>query len=333
MIDQQRRTLVTALSLIGTAALAGTPVWAADTFPSKPATVIVPYPPGGAADVVTRLLTESMSKYINQRIVVENAPGATGMIGANRVLRAPANGYTFFAGTTQEVIVVPMLNPSATYQSTDFQLIAPTYETNLVLLAKSDIPATSLDEFVDYARKSKESLSYATVGIDSMYHLMGEAMAKRIGVEFLHVPYAGGSPALQGLGGGQVDFAILAYQANMEALVEQGRFKFITSFSNRLPPPLKHLPTIGQSTVLGDFTYSIPGGYYTHANTPEAPLKVLRDAIAKTLADQTIRDRMEIEGRLIPDPMQDREQVAAYFAELIDSHRKLLTSIDRQPRF
>lgn len=332
MMNQNRRTLLAAaLSAIGYATLGGMPAMAAESYPSKPVTVVVPYPAGGPADVATRFFTETMSKHLNQRIIVENVAGATGLIGAARVLRAPADGYTFLTGTSQEIIIGSLLNPAATFEPTDFQLIGPVHETNLVLLTKTDLPVGNLDEFIEYARASKQSLSFATVGIDSLYHMMGDAMGKRIGAEFLHVPYPGGAPALQALAGGQVDFAILPYQRSMEELVQQGRFKIMTTFSKRLPPPVKDLPTIDQNALLSDFVYTIPGGYYMRADTPEEVVKVLREAIAATVNDQNIRDRLEAEGRLVLEPMLDREQVAAYFAQLVETHRKLLINVGRTP--
>lgn len=331
MIDQRRRTLVTALSLIGPAMLGGAPARAAEVFPSRPLSVIVGFPPGGAADVVARIFAEPMSQHLGEHIVVENVAGATGIVAANRVLKSPADGYTLFNATTQEIIVVPMMNPAAAHAPKDFQLVAPMYETNVVLLARPGVPASSLDDFIDYARKSGKPLTFASSGTDSLFHLIGESMAKRLGVEFLHVPYAGATPALQGLGGGQVDFAILPYQRSMDALAEQGRFAFVTAFNTKLPASMKHLPLISQNATFADFVYSIPGGHYVRADTPEALVKVLRDAAAKTLADQGVRDRIESEGRFVFDPPRDGKQVEAYYAGQVESYRKLLTSIGRKP--
>ena len=327
MQNISRRSL---LGAAGALALAGTAL-AQDTFPRKPLALIVPYPAGGASDVSARIFGESIGKHLKQPVIVENVAGGTGLLGAGRVLNAPADGYTFFHGSVNEVILAPLLNPAAKYQPSDFRLAEPISEVALMLLVKQDLPVATIDEFAAYAQKhgKAQPLSFATVGIDSLYHLMGDAMGKRLGVEFLHVPFKGAAPALQGLGGGQVDFAILPYQNSMEALAAQGRFKIVSTFSRTLPAPLRHLPTIDKSKVLGDFEHTIGGGYFVRKSTPEAVVAVLRGAVANALGTPDIRARLEAEGRLVVQPMLDPAVVDAYFANMLKRTTGLLAAIGR----
>ncbi len=163
------------------AAAAGALTWthgvarAADVYPTKPLVLMVPYPAGGASDVAARIFGQSIGNTLQQQIVVENLGGGTGMIAASRVLSAPADGYMFFHGSANEVFLAPMLNAAARYKPRDFTLASPITEAHIVLLVKSSLPVRSYDEFVEYARaqKSKAPLTFATVGVDSIYHLMG----------------------------------------------------------------------------------------------------------------------------------------------------------------
>lgn len=261
MTTQTRRCFLQYAGLTaGSTVLAGLPALAEQTYPSRPLSLVVPYPAGGASDTSARIFGESISKSVRQQVVVENYGGGTGLIGANKVLAAPADGYTFFHGSINEVFLSPLLNPAARYKPQDFMLAAPISDASIVLLIRSGIPADSLDKFLDVARQNKSKpLTYATVGIDSIYHLMGDALGARIGAPFLHVPYKGAAPALQGLAGGEVDFAILPYQSSFDSMQEQGRLKVLTSFSRSLPAPLKHIPLISQSRQVPDFEYAISG--------------------------------------------------------------------------
>lgn len=149
-------------------------------------------PRRGASDVAARIFAESIGRSLGQQVVVDNLGGGTGLIAAARVLNAPADGYMFFHGSANEVFLAPMLNPAARYKPGDFTLAAPTTDAAIVLLVRSDLPVNTYDEFIAHASQSAgKPLTYATVGVDSMYHLMGEALATRLKLPFLHVPYKG----------------------------------------------------------------------------------------------------------------------------------------------
>jgi tripartite-type tricarboxylate transporter receptor subunit TctC len=170
------------------------------------------------------------------------------------------------------------------------------------------------------------------VGTDSFYHLMGESLARRLNLPFLHVPYKGGAPALQDLAGGQVDFAILPYQPSFDAMQQQGRLRILSSFSRTLPEPLKHIPLISQSKVVPDFEYTIGGGYFVRKGTPADRIAVLRKAIGEALANPEIRARLEQEGRNVAQPITTQQQADQNY----DMQRKRITdmirSIGREPR-
>lgn len=332
MTSQPRRRFLQHAGLTaGASMLAGLPAWAADVFPSRPLALVVPYPAGGASDTSARIFGESIGRSVKQQVVVENYGGGTGLIGANKVLSAPADGYTFFHGSINEVFLAPMLNPAARYKPQDFSLAAPISETLIVLMVRNGLAADSFDKFLDLAKQNKgKPMTYATVGVDSMYHLMGDALGARIGAPFLHVPYKGGAPALQGLAGGEVDFAILPYQTSFDAMAGQGRLKLLTCFSKAVPTQLKHIPLISQSKQVPDFEYAISGGYFVKRGTLEDRVAVLRKAIGEALANPEIRAKLEAEGRTVASPITSQAQANQAFDGYMNRVTQLIRSVGRQ---
>ncbi|WP_404994781.1 Bug family tripartite tricarboxylate transporter substrate binding protein [Cupriavidus pauculus] len=327
----RRRFLQHAGATAGASVLATLPALAAETFPARPLALVVPYPAGGASDAAARIFGESIAKSVKQQVVVENYGGGTGLIGANKVLSAPADGYTFFHGSINEVFLAPLLNPAARYKPRDFTLAAPISDANIVLLLRNGIAADSLDRFLDLAKQNKgKPMSYATVGIDSIYHLMGDALGERIGAPFLHVPYKGAAPALQGLAGGEVDFAILPYQSSFDSMQQLGRIRVLTSFSKSLPAPLKHIALISQSRYVPDFEYAISGGYFVRQGTPADRTTVLRRAIGEALAKPDIRAKLEAEGRTVVQPIASQAQADQAFDQYLARVSQLIRSVGRK---
>lgn len=312
-------------------ALAGLPAWAADAYPSKPLALVVPYPAGGASDISARIFAESIGPSLKQQVVVENYGGGTGLIGASKVLNAPADGYTFFHGSANEVFLTPMLNAAARYKPQDFTLVAPISEGAIVLMVRNGIAVNTLDEFIGYARQNKDKpLTYGTVGIDSMYHLMGDALAAQLKLSFLHVPYKGAAPALQDLAGGQVDFAILPYQSSFDGMQQQGRLKLLSSFSKTLPPVLKHIALISQSRLVPNFEHAIGGGYFVRKGTPADRVAALRTAIGEAVAKPEIRAKLEAEGRKVAQPIATQAQADALFDEQMGRVAQLIQTLGRK---
>lgn len=325
-----RRSFLQRAAATGLALAAPQLASAQERFPSKPLALVVPYPAGGASDVAARIFGVSIAQSLGQQVVVENYGGGTGVIGVNKLLSAPADGYTFFQGSANEVILSPMLNPAARFKSRDFLLAAPTGETALVLLVKQDLPARTLDELLQYAAtRADNPLTYASVGVDSLYHLMGDALALQTGVKLLHVPYKGGAPALQDVAGGQVDFAILPYQASFDGMQKQGRLRILTSFSRELPATLAHIPLISASKLVPDFVYTIPGGYYVRRGSPPARVQALRQAVNEALAKPEIRAKLELEGRNVAQPITDQAQADRMFEQQLDRMVRLVKTVGR----
>lgn len=306
--------------------------WAAEAFPTKPLVLLVPYPAGGASDVAARIFAESIGRSVKQQVVVDNVGGGTGLIGANKVLAAPTDGYMFFHGSDNEVFLAPMLNPAARYKPSDFVLAAPTTEAPIVLMVKNELPVSSFDEFIEYARSRKDKpLSYGTVGVDSMYNLMGDALGLKLKFPFQHVPYKGSAPALQDLAGGQMDCAILPYQTSFDGMAKQGRLKILTSFSKSLPKDLAHVPLISQSKISPNFEYSIGAGYYVKKGTPPDRVAALRVAVGDALTNPEIRAKLEEQGKFIHKPVGAQAEADKSFNASYRRLGALIESIGRKP--
>jgi len=312
-------------------ALAAVPGWAQETYPTKALTLIVPYPAGGAGDATSRIFGASIAKTLGQAVLIENHGGASGTIGANKALGNPTDGYTFFHGSSNEVFLQPMLNPAARYRPQDFVLASLTVIGQIVLVTRRDIKADSLDAFIAYAEQRKDKpLSYATAGVDTLYHLMGDALAQRLGLSFLHVPYKGSAAAIQDVAGGQVDFAILAYQASLDGMHAMGSLNIVSSFSKTVPNTLAHIPLITQSQRIPDFEYTIGGGYFFKQGTPPERVQVLRQAIGQALSDPDIRARLESEGRTVGDPTPDQQHADQDFTRMHARLAQLVQSLGRK---
>ncbi len=306
---------------------------AAGSFPAHPLSLLVPYPACGSSDAAARIIADSLEGRLGQTVAVENVGGATGLIGSQKFLDSPADGYTFLQGTINEVFLVPALNEAARYKPNDFSLAAPLADINLVLLVRKDIPVDTLDEFLDYAGRLDRDvgLTYATSGVDSLFHLMGEALAARLNLPFLHVPYKGVSAALQDLVGGQIDFSLQAYQSRFEGLREQGRIKILSSFSAVLPPPMQHIPLISQSRLVPDFEYTIGEGYYFRPQVPQDRVAVLRKAIGEVLNVPGIRTRLESEGRIVARSIDSQDAADQIFARQRRMVAELFKRVARKP--
>ncbi|CAB3672366.1 ABC transporter substrate-binding protein [Achromobacter piechaudii] len=313
------------------AAFAAMPQAYADYPEKKPLSLVVPYPAGGASDASARQFGVHIAHALRQQVVVENVGGGAGMLGARRVLTSAPDGYTFLHGSPNEVILSPLLNAAAHYQPEDFRLTQPISEATIVLLARADLPVSNVDEFIDLAKRpGAKPLTFGTVGVGSLYHIMTEYLGRRVGAQFLHVPYRGAAPALQDLIGGQVDFAVLPYQQAMLGMAAKQQLKILTSFSNALPPPLAELPLISQSKAIPDFVYTIAGGYYVRQDTPAPEVDTLRRAVAYALEQPELRERMQAEGRRLLAPMSQAEADAYAKAE-VDKYRQMIQALGLKP--
>lgn len=319
-----------ALLLAGLLLAAGTAF--AQTYPAKPVSLMVPYPAGGPSDAAARIFTVPLGKELGQQVVVENLGGVSGAMAAQKVLAAPADGYYIFQGSPNEVILSPLANAAVKLRAEDFRLVHPVTDAVMVLVARKDLPANNVDELIALARKSPDApLSYGSVGVGSLYHLILESVQQQAGIKLMHAPYKGNAPLLQDIGGGQVDFAVLVYSAAMGALAEQGRLKVIGQLGAQRSELLRNVPTFSEGKELKNFSYKIWSGFMVPKNTPEEVVQRLHKAIGATLKDPVVRSQLAAQTQLAAAPMSLAESAKFFEAETA-RYRDIAKSINLQPQ-
>ena len=304
----------------------------AQTWPTKPVNLMVPYPAGGPSDAIARIFFNPLGKELGQQVLVENMGGVSRAIAAQKVLAAPADGYYIFQGSPNEVILSPLANAAVKLKTEDFRLVHPVADAVMVFVTRKDLAANSVDELISLARKSADKpLSYGSVGIGSLYHLILENVQATTGIKLAHVPYKGNAPLLQDIAGGQVDFAVLVYSAAMGALAEQGRLKVIGQLGAQRSELLKTVPAASEGQALKNFSYKIWTGLMVPKNTPEDVVTRLHAAIGKTLQDPAVRAQLAAQTQVAAAPMTLAES-ARFFEAEATRYRAIAKQINLQPQ-
>jgi tripartite-type tricarboxylate transporter receptor subunit TctC len=322
---QRSLTLMAGLLLSAAAVMAQ--VW-----PAKPVNLMVPYPAGGPSDAIARIFFNPLGKELGQQVLVENLGGVSGALAAQKVLAAPADGYYIFQGSPNEVILSPLANAAVRVKAEDFRLVHPVADAVMVFVTRKDLPVSNVDELIALARKSADRpLTYGSVGIGSLYHLILEHVQAQTGVKLAHVPYKGNAPLLQDIGGGQVDFAVLVYSAAMGALAEQGRLKVIGQLGAQRSELLAGVPAAGEGQALKNFSYKIWTGFMVPKSTPEDVVVRLHAAIGKALQDPTVRAQLAAQTQVPAVPMTLAESAKFFDAETA-RYRAIAKQIHLQPQ-
>ncbi|MDB5743861.1 MAG: hypothetical protein JWR68_2176 [Polaromonas sp.] len=304
----------------------------AQTYPSKPVNLMVPYPAGGPSDSIARIFTVPLGKELGQPVIVENLGGVSGALAAQKVLAAPADGHYLFQGSPNEVILSALANAAVKFKAEDFRLVHPVADAVMVFVVRKDLPVSNVDELIALARKSGDKpLTYGSVGIGSLYHLILENVQQVADIKLTHAPYKGNAPLLQDIGGGQVDFAVLVYSAGMGALAEQGRLKVIGQLGAQRSELLKNVPTASEGKELKNFSYKIWSGLMVRKDTPENVVQRLHKAIGVTLQDPSVRSQLAAQTQLTSAPMSLAES-AKFFEEETTRYRTIAKSINLQPQ-
>ena len=281
--------LLAALSL----ALAASFGAIAQTYPSKPVTIIVPFPPGGSSDMIGRALAQRMTQSLGQSVIVENKPGATGAIGATMVKNAPPDGYTLLVSSLAVFVVNPHLQKTLQYDPLkDFDLITVAVQAPNVLVCNPGFEAKSVQDVIAYEKKNPGKLSFASSGAGSSDHLTAELFWQQTGTKGLHVPYKGGAPAISDLIAGHVQCSFQNINAVISH-IQAGKLKALAITSAKRSPLLPSVPTLDESGIRGADVYSwqamaAPKGLPADVRTKigNAAVAALKDpAVAKTMTD------------------------------------------------
>ena len=307
-LNPDRRTLLTR-SIAFAAGLLVAGGAAAQAFPSKTVTLLVPYPAGGLSDVIARMVEKPFAKSVGQTVLVDNIGGAGGSIAAQKVLNTPADGHLVYQGSPNELILAPLAMQTVKYKSEDWRMVQIIGSFPMAVLARKDLAANNIDELVALARKSAaegKPLTYASVGMGSLYHVVGAHFAHTIGADMTHVPYRGGAPMMQDLGANLVDLAFFVVDSRLPGFVDKGLFKVLATMAQPGKPEAKFLeayPSVSESKSVKDFAFDTWTGYFVRRNTPEPVVSALNKHLATAMADPEARRKLEDLGGRVPPMM------------------------------
>jgi len=280
-----------------------------ERYPAQPVKVIVPFPPGGGTDVVTRLLVERMRTATGWIFVVDNRPGAGGNIGLDLVAKSKPDGYTLGMGQTANLAINPSLYPKMPYQvATDFVPVALVAGQPVVLVVNRESPYKSVADLVAAAKAKPGTLTMASAGNGTVGHLTGDLFAKQAGIKTNHIPYKGAGPAATDLIGGQVDYYFATPQT-VVPFVKTGKLRALAVSSGKRLPVLPDVPTLSESGFKG-FETSDWKMLVAPAGTPPEIVKRLNAEVAKAMSKPEALSQLLAEGSV---PMSGSPEEAVRF--------------------
>ena len=286
------KSMASALAL--TAAVAGGSGAQAAAYPERPIRLVVPFGAGGITDIVARQVGQGMGEALGQGVVVENRPGAGGVIAAQLAATAPADGYTIFMGTVGTQVVNPLIYRKLGYDADKFVPVGMVSGSPYLLAVRAGLPATTFGEFVAYARANPAKLNFGSAGNASSPHLGLELLKLTANVDVMHVPFKSGSEAVNAAIGGQVDVVMDASPVIMPHAAS-GRLRALAVAADQRLPSAPDVPTAGE---VGDPGLQISSwnAFFAPAGTPPAVLETLNAALQKTLASPELRQRLAAQG-------------------------------------
>jgi tripartite-type tricarboxylate transporter receptor subunit TctC len=276
-------------------ALAFAPLAHAQKWPDKPVKLVVPYPPGGNVDTAARLVSPGMQEFLGQPVVVENKAGAGGMIAGEFVAKSPPDGYTLFFTANSPLLHAPIIfNRPAYHWEKDFTPISMVSYTAIVMQVNPSVPARTIGELIELAKKEPGKLTMATPSAGTTNHLLSELLQSVAGVKFLTVHYKGNAPATTALLAGEVQMNFDQVSVALP-FIKQGRLRALAVATEARVPALPDVPTFAEAGIKG-----IDGGTFTgivaSAGTPKEVIERLHAAVAKSLADKSVIDKFAALG-------------------------------------
>ncbi|WP_315123262.1 tripartite tricarboxylate transporter substrate binding protein [Comamonas antarctica] len=312
-------------SLLLCAAALTPAAFAQGDYPAKAITIVVPFSAGGGVDAMARLLAEKLRASLHQTVLVDNKPGASGMVGAAAVSKAAGDGYTLLLGSAGETSINPLIYKSRMqYQpQRDLAPIGLVARVPNVLVANPGLPVGNLAELAAYAAKHPGKLSYATSGVGNPQHLNGELLQSVLGVKMQHVPYKGASGQLVDVASGAVDLTFVSY-AGAAPFLKGNRVKALAVTSAKRTSFAPEIPAIAETPAAKAYDLENWFGVFAPAKTPAAIQVRLSEAIAAALKDPDLARRLREQGGE-PEPMtqaQFRDFIAresAKYARIVEA--------------
>jgi tripartite-type tricarboxylate transporter receptor subunit TctC len=285
----RRRELIGAgVALFGS--VAGGNVLSQNKWPEKPIKLVVGFPPGGATDVVARIISQPLSEVLGTSVVIDNRPGAASNIAMTEVARAPADGYTILVAPTTIESANPFLYKASANPATDLIAVAGLCRFQLHMVVRNGFPAKDVAELIAYAKKNPGKMSYSSAGAGTTPHLIGELFLQQAGIQVVHVPYKGSAPAMQAVLTGEVDFVMdpgISFQH-----VRAGKASMFAVASPTRSKQFPEVSTLGEKGVPG-IDYDTWAGVWTPVGTPEDARTRLSRAISQVMALPDVQQKMQ----------------------------------------
>ena len=296
----------------------------AQTYPARPVRVVAPYSPGGATDIIARLMANQLSAKLGQQVLIENKPGANTAIGAEFVAKAPADGYTLLFSNDQTFVLNPILFSRLSYDPRlDFAPVATAAYLPLTIVVNAGLPVSSMTELVTYTQARKGQLSYGSYGVGSQAHIMGEAFKKLTGTDLVHVAYKGSAPAVADVIGGQVLFTFPGIPT-IQGFLKGGKLKVLALSGNRRNSLLPDVPTFTEAGYKG-MDVGAWYGFVVPAGTPRDIISRLNAAVASIIANPEFVEKSLTAAGMVP-----LQNTPEQFAAFMRSETERMGAIIRQ---
>lgn len=278
----------------------------ADAYPSGPMTLVVPFSAGGGVDIVGRILGDALTKELGKPVVVENKPGASGMIGAGAVAASKPDGLTLLLASSGESAINPHLYKDMSYDpAKDLAPVTLIAKIPNLITVPSSLPVSNLPEFVAYTKKNNDKMSYSSSGVGNIQNISGELLNKLLGSNVLHIPYKGSAQALADVAGGQVSLTFSSAAAALP-YIQSGKVKAIGVTSEQPMKAFPDVPPLNTVPELKEFTLVNWFGLFVRAGTPDDIVQKLNKAVVKALNDPNVIKALETQGAE-PSPMTPAE--------------------------
>lgn len=300
----------------------------AQPYPAKPIRLVVPYPPGGGLDLFARPLAQKVTEILGQAVVVENKPGATGVVGAAYVAQQPADGYTLLLAAASQYLQ-PFVSKNVPFDNArDFTPIISAVNYHNVVVVNAEMPIRSVKELVDHAKANPGKLAYVTAGQNTSQHLAVLLLSHMTGAELLHVSYKGGSPALNDLIGGRVHMGVLV-QSTVMPHIKSGKLRPIAVVEAERAKALPEVPTVAQAGLPG---YAIPEswlGILGPGGLPRDAVSRVNQATSTAIADPQVRSRVEALGYEVTGSTP--EQFHKQIERTVEIYRRIVNTAGIKP--
>jgi tripartite-type tricarboxylate transporter receptor subunit TctC len=296
--------------VIAAAVLLAAAAWA--QYPARPIRLLVPNPPGGATDTIARVVAPGLGEALGQPVVVENRPGSNGNLSSELAARSAPDGYTLLLGQDSQIVISPHLYAHLPVDTLkDLAPVATLVTTQMVLAVNPALPVKNLQEFIEFAKRARPPLAYASIGNGSQHHLTMEMLKARAGIELVHVPYKGGGPATVALLAGEVP--VMFGGNSVTSHIKAGRLRGLAVAGKKRSAAFPDLPTLSEFYPGLEVTAWL--GIFAPAGVPAPVISRLHDEINRLLASTALRDKVLGVGGLEPFVSTPEEFAALIRAE------------------